>query len=943
MKTNLALAVLALHFLGLLTGCASHRGGSADRPADADYSRESCRQVRDADELVCILDNGMVVIARRLPSPAVTVRAYVRAGSAYEGRWLGGGLSHLLEHLVAGGTTQRRSEAENRNLLQQIGNNSNAYTTVDHTCYFVNTTPENLDKAVDLVAGWVLGAKITPEEFAREHQVVQRELEKNLGESDWVFHHLVNSNRYRVSPAGVPVIGYQAVIQGLSREDVYEYYRLAYQPNNMVFVIAGDVEPQQALAAVQRHVKHAAPGRLFDRRIADEPPTISPRTVVGTFPGLGSAKVDLSFPSMRLDHPDLYALDLLATILGQGPGSLLVQRIVDEKQLATSLAAWNYTPDFVEGQFTVRLEAAPAKVPQAIEQVLLVLESIARQGIAQDRIDRAKAQLRAARAFGMQTAEDVAESLAGDYLSTGDTRFTERYLQRIAQVSAEELKRVAGTYLQRWRLLTTVLLPAEAAEVPGLTTRPTTRSATRPATDVQRYVLEDGTVLLLKRLAASPVVEVKLFSLGGLTEEDAESNGLGNLAMQAAIRGTASRSARQIAEFFDSIGGRIEASCGNNTWSWSASCLRDDFPAALEVFADVVRNPAFPEDQLNLVRQRTLAAIEAQNADWFGQTMRFFRSSYFGPSGSPYQFLPIGTARNVEGFTVQQVRQWYTHRISSRPRVLAIYGDIDIDRAKALAARHFGPVSGRPAVRSRSGPAAMVLGRVEGPPSVEVQRVELNKTDNPQAGVMIGFNSRSVVGDPQTYAMAVADTLLSGYTYPTGYVFETLRGQGLVYDAQAFVMPGRSPEYPGTFVVYAVCDPANVNKVIDLMLLNIARLQGSDQDIGPDWFARAKGLIVTSDALEHETAAQQAQSAALDELLGLGYDHHSTFADNIRAVGIAQVRGVARLLLRQCVVTVTTPLPQAVSVPKGVRTYEKFPPVELAPAGTMHATPGPRR
>lgn len=943
MKIKLARAASVLFCLWCTAGCTAPAGQAPRLAADLDYSRESCRIVQDADEMVCILDNGLVVIARRLPSPAVTVRAYIRTGSAYEGKWLGGGLSHLLEHLVAGGTTEKRTEAENRNLLQEIGNNSNAYTTVDHTSYFVNTTPENLDKAVDLVAGWVLGARITPEEFAREHQVVQRELEKNLGESDWVFHQLVNANRYRVSPAGVPVIGYQAVIQGLRRDDVYEYYKLAYQPNNMVFVIAGDVEPEQALAAVQRHVKHVPPGRVFSRDIADEPPTIAPRTVVGTFPGLGQAKVDLSFPSMRLDHPDLYALDLLATIVGQGQGSLLVQRICDEKRLATSLAAWNYTPDYVEGQFTVRLQAAPAKVPQAIEEVLVALESVATQGIPGDRIERAKAQLRAARAFGMQTAEDVAESIASDYLSTGHTRFTERYLERIAQVSAEELKRVAGAYLSRSRLLTTVLLPAEAADVPGLTTRPTTRSATRPATDIQRYVLKDGTVLLLKRMVASPVVEMKMYALGGLTAEDAATNGLGNLAMQAAVRGTATRSARQIAEFFDSIGGKVEAVGGNNTWSWSASCLRDDLPAALEVFADIVKSPAFADDQVNLVRQRTLAAIEMQNADWFGQTMRFFRGSYFGPSGSPYQFLSIGTAKNVKGFTPAQVRDWYRKKILAAPRVLAIFGDIDIEQARGLVGQRFSPVETRSESPSKSGSGLLVLSGGGGLAVIDVQRVELNKTDNPQAGVMIGFDSRSVVGDPWAYALTVADTLVSGYTYPTGYLFETLRGQGLVYDAQAFVMPGQSDKYPGTFLVYAVCDPDSVNKVIDLTLLNIARLQGSDADIKPDWFARAKGLIVTSDALEHETPSQQAQSAALDELLGLGYDHHKAFADNIRAVDIAQVRAAARRLLGQCVITVTTPRPQAVTVQKGVRMYEKFPPVELAPAGTMHASPGQRR
>src|SRR5437588_10267381 len=182
-------------------------GAATTKPSG--YGREEYRIVEQPDEIVSVLKNGVQVIVKRVPSPVVAVRGYVHAGGSYEGQWLGGGLSHLLEHLVAGGSCERRSEAENRDLLQRIGNNSNAYTTTDHTAYFINTTPEHMAEAVDLISGWMLGAKITPDEYRREYEVVQRELEKDKGEADWVFYELTQQNRYRESPSGVPVIGYQ--------------------------------------------------------------------------------------------------------------------------------------------------------------------------------------------------------------------------------------------------------------------------------------------------------------------------------------------------------------------------------------------------------------------------------------------------------------------------------------------------------------------------------------------------------------------------------------------------------------------------------------------------------------------------------------------------------------------------------------------------------------
>src|SRR4051812_13322108 len=168
----------------------------AQTTRSVDYGKEQHRLVNQSDEIVSVLENGATVIAKRVSSPVMAVRGYVGTGGIYEGKWLGGGLRHLLEHLVAGGSSRTRTEAQNRDLLQRIGNNSNAYTSEDHTAYFVNTTPPHMEEAVDLVTEWMLGALITPEEYRREYEVVQRELEKDKGEPGWVFYELTADNRY---------------------------------------------------------------------------------------------------------------------------------------------------------------------------------------------------------------------------------------------------------------------------------------------------------------------------------------------------------------------------------------------------------------------------------------------------------------------------------------------------------------------------------------------------------------------------------------------------------------------------------------------------------------------------------------------------------------------------------------------------------------------------
>jgi zinc protease len=961
MPKRIALVLLALGLIASCTRTATKPAaitptteaaladpGEMIRPADASiaYGAESYRLISQSDEIVSVLKNGLIVITKRVPSPVVSVRGYVFAGGVYEAKWLGGGLSHLLEHLVAGGSNERRTEEQNRNLLQEIGNNSNAYTYPDRTAFFVNTTNDNAAKAVDLVTGWMLGAKITRPEYAREYMVVQRELEKDKGEADWVFYDLTQFNRYLVSPARVPVIGYQEVIQGLSRDDVYAYYKLAYVPNNMMFVVVGDRDPQELLAMVQQNVKEAKPGRAFSHDIVAEPPVKAPRTQIATFPKLGQARVELAFPSVRLSSPDLYALDLLATVLGGGDSSILNEEIRDKLQLATEVLVSDSTPSFVTGSFTIDFKCDPAKLKDATKAILAVIDKVKKEGVDPERLARAKSLMRTSTVYSRQTAETIAESLADGYISAGDPHFLDHYTAAIQKLEPRQLQQVANRYFHDDQLLTTVMLPDEYVGAAGLPKAQEIIAAAKEkaaeakaAAPVERIVLDNGTVLLIKRMTASPIVSINLYALGGVAAEDDKTNGLGNLAMEMLSRGTKTKNAQQIAELFDSLGAQLETGCGNNSWFWKATCLKEDFPKLMDAYADVVNSANFPAAELPPMKERVLAAIQGQDADWFAQAMRFFRKTYFAPAQSPYQFTILGTAENVNRFDRALVQQWYEQKITSRPRVLAIYGDVDPAQARELATKYFAAGPKRSVTpQDRTQPASDVP--VPVPAQLSVTRVEIQKTNNPQAGVVMGFQSDSIIGAPYQPVIDMADCMTSGYGFPTGYMFEILRGRGLVYDANAKNFPGLNTKIPGTFIAYAGCEPKNVNEVVDVMLESVARLQGSDVDMQADWFKRSKRLIVTGDAIDNETPAAQASLAALDELYGLGYNYHDKFADQINGVSLDDIRKLAASRLRKCVITVSTPDPDKVKIKEGTRTYPTFPTVDLTPRGVQHDTGG---
>ena len=713
--------------------------------------------------------------------------------------------------------------------------------------------------------------------------------------------------------------------------------------------VSGDLKPEEMLKVVQKYVGDAPPGREFSRDIPAEPPVLAPRSIAATFPKLGQARLEVGFPSVRLQDPDLYPLDLLAQVLGGGESSILVEEIRDKQQLVSAISVGDNTPSYVEGTFGIDMQLDADKVPAATNAVLERLEKIKTEPIDPERIAAAKTELRASHIKSMQTAEAVASDLATSYMFTGDIHFNDRYVEKISNVTGEQLQAVARKYFGRQKLITTALLPAEFVGAAGMSkaedllrqAAPTTqKSTTAPSDEIAtRVELENGTILIHKRIATTPLVTISMYSLGGLTAEDAKTNGLGNLTMEMLPRGTTHRNAEQVAEFFDSIGGDLNTGCGNNSWFWQADCLTNDFAKTMEAYADVVNNPSFPEEELKPMQERIQAQIQGEDADWEQQSLRFFKKQYYGPQNSPYQFLVHGSRENVARFSVDDMKKWYTEKVLTSRRVLAIYGDVDLQTAKQLAESYFGSGAKRPPLKEAP-PSSEIPPADEATPFINVERVEVNPTEQKLAGIAIGFDAHPVIGDPINFPITVADTMCSGYGYPTGYLFDTLRGRGLVYTVDAQNIPGQSKATPGTFLVMAGCEPDKVNEVVDLILLNIARLQGTPADLHPDWFDRSKQLITTSEALDNETPSAQATQAALDELYGLGYDHHQHFNEKINAVNLPDVPAVARALLRQCVITVSTPKPDEVKQKTGKREYSSFPPIDLTPRGVQHDTRG---
>ena len=274
------------------------------------------RFVSEPTRRVLKLTNGFTIILQQnRTAPVAAARIYVKAGAITEQQHMGAGISHVLEHLVAGATSGKREESQNTLLLLQLGNDSNAYTDADHTCYFITTTSDKLPVAVDLLVDFTTNTNFTREQFEREFKVVQRELEMGEAEAERTFYLRTLVTRYLESPVRHPVVGYKAAFQALTYEDLKAYYRQMYVPDNMIISLAGDFDmdatEEMVIAQLSGIRRKAVPAIALPA----EPPVTVPRRSVA-HADIKQARVDWAFPTTDMFSPDLYATDVLASVLG---------------------------------------------------------------------------------------------------------------------------------------------------------------------------------------------------------------------------------------------------------------------------------------------------------------------------------------------------------------------------------------------------------------------------------------------------------------------------------------------------------------------------------------------------------------------------------------------------------------------------------------------------
>ena len=815
------------------------------------------------------LDNGLALIVREDHSaPVVSVQAWAMAGSIHEGAWLGAGLSHVLEHMLFKGTTTRPGSRIDQE-VQEAGGYMNAYTSFDRTVYHIDVPNTGAVKAVDILCDIMQHATLPPDELAKEMDVIRREMDMCHDDPGRRASRRLFEVAYTKSPYRFTVIGYPDIFNEVKPDDIRSYYTEKYAPNNVFFVVAGDVKNDDVVAQIKTAYANSKSKAMPPCVLPLEPRQTASREIIEEAPvELGHVHFAWHIPELR--HDDVPVLDVLAVLLGSGRSSRLFQQVREKQGVVHHVDAWTYNPG-LPGLFGISAVVDGDKFEAANKAILAELEKIKSLSVNSNELHKAIKQFISATLSSRKTMEGQAQNLGGNWLAADDLNFSERYLAAVKNVTLADVQRVARQYLTPENRTLYALLPEGTAPKAKANVEANKDNA------IQKMVLPNGLTLLVKEDHRLPFVEFRAVFQGGVLAENTANNGTTMLLAKLLIKGTTTRSAEKIATEIESVGGHLDSYGGNNSFGINAEVLSEDFATGLDLLADVILNPIFPADELEREKEIQIAGIRSRKDELLKSASLAMRRALFGDTD--YGLDSLGSEESAGKVSVAGLKLFHQKLTVPNNCVLAIFGDVRAGNVKFAVEKAFG--GWKPNVSE-------IVNR-KSPIINPAQRVEETR-DKKQAVLVIGFPGTTLADDDR-YALDLLQECCSDLG---SRLFLRIREQlGLAYYVGAQNFAGLVPGY---FAFYTGTEPTKVAQV-ETELLKEAELLRTE-GLTADELRRAKAKIIGGKKIARADLGNLAATSALDELYGLGWQRADLDDAKYEAVTLEQIQAAAQKYLK---------------------------------------------
>jgi zinc protease len=813
------------------------------------------------------LANGLtLLVAPEHYAGVASVQVWCETGSVHEGEWVGGGLTHLLEHMLFKGTAKRSVQRISEE-VHQVGGYLNAYTSFDRTVFWVDCPAAAVSTALDVMADMLFNSVIDQEEMTREMDVIRREFDLGYDDPDRTLSHLTFSTAYQTHPFRYPVIGLRRIFDQIDRESLLAYYRRRYVPENVFVVVSGDVQSEQVLEWVQTYFGSVPAKPAAPLVIAAEPRQAGRRDEVEPFDtAIGYFSLAWHVPAVL--HEDAPALDVLSILLGGGASSFLFEEIREKLGAVHGIGAYAFTPAF-PGLLTVSGTCPIENVDGVDEIVLTKLADWRRQSLAADSLAKAKRIIWVSALEQLQTVRGIASDIGLNWLYTRNLKFNQRYLRRVEAVSPEQVQAAYDRYLTEDNLNVVSLRPKTLPRIRSVRTQAEKKNQVR--------VLPNGVPVVLIPDDRLPILHGSLVGAGGVLADPPKRSGLSRLYTQCLLKGTAKRSAQEIADTIESLGGSLFGDSGYNSFRLAFSSLTEDFGRVVQLTTEILAVPSFPEDAIEREKASQIAAIEADEAQSGVITRNVLRSAVYGDH--PYAANPIGTkasVANIQRTDLIQLHEWLK---TSSAWVLGICGHFDEKELWEELCQTIGSLPQRPATYSFDLPAVRPF---------EAQTI-VQRNEKHQAFVAVGYLACTLT-DPDRVAF---ETLDEGTGDASSRFFVKLREElGLAYSVGSSLALGLAP---GLFTLYAATAPETADDVNKLYQQEISAL--AVDGLSGEELERSKKKLSAQFEFQKQNLESYCHCLALNQLYGFGLDYFDQRQRQIEEIAAQDIQAVCHKYL----------------------------------------------
>jgi len=836
------------------------------------------------------LPNGLrVVVHEDRKAPIVTVSVWYHVGSKDEPEGQTG-YAHLFEHLMFNGSENH--DAEYFEPLEQVGATSlNGTTWFDRTNYFQDVPTPALELALFLESdrmGHLLGA-ITQEKLDNQLGVVKNEKRQGDNQPYGLAEYRILKGLY---PEGHPyrwsTIGSMEDLDNATLDDINAWFKRYYGPNNAIIVLAGDIDAATAKPLMEQYFGDIPPGPPLPK-LQSWVPKLSANVVDQMYDRVPQVRIQRSWNLPGRIERETTEMSVVAGILGSGKNSRLYKKLVFEEQVATSISAsvqpFELTSPF-EIQVYVKQGVDPKRVTQLLDEVV---EEFLAEGPTKDELKRIKTKITAARVRGLEKVGGFggkAVTLAKGALYAGDPGFYKTTARWVDETTRKGLKDVANDWLRSGYYQLTVL-PFDEGEAMGegidRSSLPSVAAAPDiDFPDIQRTTLSNGIELVFAQRSTIPVVQIAAQFNAGYASDQGSKLGLANIAMSMLDEGTKTRDALEISAEKELLGAQIGAGSGLDTSTVTLSALTSKLAASLDLFADIVRSPSFPQRDLDRVRGQALAGIQAEQADPVSIGLRLLPPLLYGdthPYGVP--LTGSGTPEDIISITRGDLVAFHAQWIRPDNATLFVVGDTTLDEIKPMLDARFGNWK-TPDVA----PGVKTVAQV--PAAQTSQIIIVDRPGSPQSLILGGLLAPPS-GAEQTIAISAMNDVLGGAF--TARVNMNLReDKGWAYGAYTFM---RNAQGQRPYMIYAPVQADKTTASLKELIKEMNDFIG-DRPATQDELARVVNNSSRALPGQFETAGSVLGVMMRNKVYGRPDDYVEQLPGKYRSLSIEEIMQAAR-------------------------------------------------